>query len=212
MIKIGIADDHQLFLKSLSLMLQSFGNYTVVVEALNGKDLQKKMLQKNIVPDIMLLDVNMPQMDGYETALWLNKTYPKVKLVALSMNNNEDAIIKMIKSGCCSYLMKDTHPDELEIALNTIIEKGYYNSDSTNIDFRKLIQPEYDREELPINENEKEFLKLACSDMRYKEIAQAMGLSERTIDGYRESLFLKFKVKSRVGLCLEAIRKKVISL
>ncbi|OIR13095.1 transcriptional regulatory protein DegU [mine drainage metagenome] len=212
MIKIGIADDHQLFLKSLSLMLQSFGNYTVVVEALNGKDLQEKMKQKNIVPDIMLLDVNMPQMDGYETALWLNKAYPDIKLVALSMNNNEDAIIMMIKAGCCSYLMKDTHPDELEIALNTINEKGYYNSDSTNINFRKLLQTENEKEVFSIAEHEKEFLKLACSDMRYKEIAQQMGLSERTIDGYRESLFLKFKVKSRVGLCLEAIRKKVISL
>ncbi|MDE3143979.1 MAG: response regulator transcription factor [Bacteroidota bacterium] len=210
MIKIGIADDHQLFLKSLSLMLQSFGNYTVVVEALNGKDLQEKIKQKNVVPDIMLLDVNMPRMDGYETALWLSKTYPQVKLVALSMNNNEDAIIKMIKAGCCSYLMKDAHPDELEIALNEIQEKGFYNSDSININFRKLVQT--DNEVLIIAEHEKEFLKLACSDMRYKEIAQQMGLSERTIDGYREALFLKFKVKSRVGLCLEAIRKKVISL
>ncbi len=212
MIKIGIADDHQLFLKSLSLMLQSFNNYTVVVEALNGKDLQEKIQQKKIVPDIMLLDVNMPHMDGYETAVWLHKTYPKVKLVALSMNNNEDSIIRMIKAGCCSYLMKDTHPDELEIALNAINEKGFYNSDSTNIDFRKLVQTETENESLIISENEKIFLKLACTDLTYKDISQKMSLAERTIDGYREALFQKFKVKSRVGLCLEAIRKKVISL
>lgn len=138
MINVGIADDHQLFVKSLSLMLQSFTDYTVVIEALNGKDLQEKMKQKTIVPDIMLIDVNMPQMNGFETAKWLNGNYPQIKLVALSMNDNDHTIIDMIKAGCCAYLMKDTHPNELEKALNEINEKGYYNGDASNINYRRL--------------------------------------------------------------------------
>ncbi len=212
MINIGIADDHQLFVKSLSLMLESFTNYSVVVEALNGKDLQEKMKQKITVPDIMLIDVNMPQMNGYETAKWLNENYPQIKLVALSMNDDDHTIIDMIKAGCCAYLMKDTHPNELEKALTEINEKGYYNGDASNINYRRLMKREQEKELLNISEREKNFLQLACSDKTYKQIASEMNLSERTIDGYREVLFQKLKVQSRVGLCLEAIRKQIVSL
>lgn len=212
MISIGIVDDHQLFLKSLSLMLHSFEKYTVVVEALNGKDLQEKMQQKNIVPDIMLIDVNMPHMNGYETAKWLSDTFPQIKLVALSGNDSDMVIIDMIRAGCCAYLLKDTHPNELEKALNEINNKGYYNADASNINYRRLLQREQEKELLNITEKEKQFLKHACSDKTYKQIASEMNLSERTIDGYRESLFQKLKVQSRVGLCLEAIRKQLVSL
>jgi len=212
MIQIGITDDHQLFLKSLSLMLQSFENYEVVIEALNGKDLQQKMKQKKVIPDIMLIDVNMPQMNGFETAGWLNKNYPQIKLVALSGNDEDRIIIDMLKAGCCAYLMKDTHPDELEKALNEISRKGYYNGDTSNINFRRLIQHEQNKELFNMSEKEKDFLQLACSEMTYKEIAVKLVVSERTVDGYRESLFHKFKVQSRVGLCLEAIRRKIVSL
>ena len=135
-IPIGIVDDHQLFLKSLSLMLKSFEVYDVVVEALNGKELQEKILQGNIAPSIMLIDVNMPVMNGIETAKWLNANYPQIKLVALSMNDNDTVIIDMIKAGCCAYLLKETHPDELEKALLEIHTKGYYNADASNINFR----------------------------------------------------------------------------
>ena len=127
-IRIGIADDHLLFLKSLSLMLQSFNNYDVVVEAANGKDLQEKMNDKKIVPEIMLIDVNMPVMDGIATATWVNQNYPSVKLVALSQNDGDKTIIGMIKAGCCAYLLKDTHPNELEKALHEIYTKGFYNA------------------------------------------------------------------------------------
>lgn len=212
MIKIGIADDHQLFLKSLSLMLNSFGNYTVVVEALNGKDLQTKMKQKNAIPDIMLVDVNMPLMNGFETAKWLNKNYPEMKIVALSGNDEDHIIIDMIKAGCCAYLMKDTHPNELEKALTQIESKGFYNGDASNINYRRLMKSEQEQLLLNITEKEKQFLRFSCSDKTYKQIAVEMNLSERTIDGYRETLFQKLKVQSRVGLCLEAIRKKIITL
>jgi len=209
-IKIGIVDDHQLFLKSLALMLHSFNNYDVIVEGSNGKDLQKKITDNKSLPEIMLIDVNMPVMDGIATATWLNENYPQIKLVALSQNDGDKAIIDMLKAGCCAYLLKDTHPNELEKALNEIYEKGFYNADASNINFRRFLQLE--KEALNISEKEKKFLQLACSDMTYKQIASIMNLSERTIDGYRESLFQKFKVQSRVGLVLEALRRELVTL
>jgi len=209
-ISIGIVDDHQLFLKSLSLMLQSFNNYDVVIEAANGKDLQEKMNDKTRVPEIMLIDVNMPVMDGIATASWINQNFRSVKLVALSQNDGDKTIIGMIKAGCCAYLLKDTHPNELEKALNEIHTKGFYNADVSNINYRRLLQ--FEKDTLNITDKEKAFLKYACSDLTYKQIAMQMNLSERTIDGYRESLFHKLKVQSRVGLALEAIRRELVRL
>lgn len=209
-IPIGVVDDHQLFLKSLSLMLKSFKVYDVVVEALNGRELQDKLQQSKVIPSIMLIDVNMPEMNGMETAKWMTANYPETKLVALSMNDTDTIIIDMIKAGCCAYLLKETHPDELEKALNEIHTKGYYNADVSNINFRRLLQSE--KEAIQLNEKEKQFLQHACSDLTYREIAALMFLSERTIDGYREALFGKLKVQSRVGLAMEAIRRGLVTL
>ncbi len=208
-ISIGIVDDHQLFLKSLGLMIENFDECKVGLMAMNGKEMQQK-ISSNELPDIILLDVNMPVMDGVATAKWLTQNYPFIKLVALSMNDSDRTIIEMIKAGCCAYLLKDTHPNELEKALHEIYTKGYYNSDVININYRRLLQEQNDP--LNITENEKLFLQLACSDLTYKQIGVQMHLSERTIDGYRENLFHKFKVQSRVGLVLEAIRKNCVKL
>ncbi|MDE3234653.1 MAG: response regulator transcription factor [Bacteroidota bacterium] len=209
---IGLVDDHQLFIKSLGLMLATFNSYDVVVEASNGKELQDKFVTLKVLPDIMLIDVTMPVMDGIQTAEWLHKEYPAIKLVALSMNDNDDSIIAMLKAGCCAYLLKDTHPSELEKALHEIDTKGYYNGDASNINFRRLLLTESRNEQNQITEREKEFLQYACSDLTYKQIAAIMNVSERTVDGYRESLFEKLNVQSRVGMALEAIRKGFVNL
>ncbi len=211
-ISVGIVDDHQLFLKSLSLMLSGSEDFTVVVEAVNGKDLQEKIKAIQSIPDIMLIDVSMPVMDGIATATWLTENYPAIKLAALSMDDSDKAIIAMIKAGCCAYLLKDIHPAELEKALHEISTKGYYNGDASNINYRRLRKAEEDEEKLHLNDNHRQFLQLACSDLTYKQIAAKMNKSERTIDGYREELFQKFKVQSRVGLVLEAIRRDLVKL
>lgn len=209
-ITVGLVDDHQLFLKSLSLMLDSFGGFKVVVEALNGKDLQEKLGEKAAVPEIMLIDVNMPVLGGVETATWLHMRFPLMHLVALSMNDSDKTIINMIKAGCCAYLLKDTHPNELEKAMMEIHLKGHYNADASNINYRRLLLAQEKEERLHLTDRERRFLQLSCSELTYKQIAAEMQLSERTIDGYRESLFQKMNVQSRVGLCLEAIRRELV--
>jgi DNA-binding NarL/FixJ family response regulator len=213
-IKIGLVDDHQLFLKSLALMLEALQNFEVVVEALNGEDLLRRLtLLKAIeLPDIMLIDVNMPVMDGIETAKELTKKYPTIKLVALSMNDKESIIINMFKAGCIAYLVKDTHPIALEKALHEINEKGFYNADIGNTNFRKLLLKVDSDPVLNLTPKELHFLQLACSDLTYKEIAFQMTISERAVDGLRENMFEKLQVQSRVGLCLEAIRKDLVKL
>ena len=211
-ILIGLVDDHQLFLKSLSLMLDTFQGFKVVVEALNGKDLQEKMKGRTIVPEIMLIDVNMPVVDGVVTTEWLHKNYPDMHLVALSMNDSDKTIIRMIKAGCCAYLLKDTHPNELEKAMHEIYKRGYYNGDASNINYRRLLLADESEKKLQLNQRESEFLQLACSELTYKEIASRMFVSDRTVEGYRENLFQKFNVQSRVGLCLEAIRKELVTI
>lgn len=211
-IKIGIVDDHQLFLKSLGLMLSNFKKYEVVIEALNGKDLQEQIVTLQTPPEITFIDVNMPVMGGIETAAWLSSKYPTMHLVALSMNDSDKSIISMIKAGCCAYLLKDIHPNELEKAIEEILVKGFYNADVSNINYRRLILAQEEADRIKISQNESIFLQKACSDLTYKQIANEMNLSDRTIDGYRESLFQKFNVQSRVGLCLEAIRKGLVTI
>ncbi len=206
-IKVGIVDDHVLFTKSLSLLISSFEQYEVILNAIHGKELQEKINAKAL-PDILFLDVSMPVMDGAQTAQWLSKLYPQIRLIALSMDDNDSTIIHMIKSGCCAYLLKDVQPTELHHALDEVTRVGYYNP---AISYQKLLSQ---TEALPLQltEHELEFLTFACSDYTYKEIAQKMNLSPRTIDGYRNILFEKLHVQSRTGMAMEAIRKGLVKL
>jgi DNA-binding NarL/FixJ family response regulator len=211
-IKIGIVDDHQLFSKSLGLLLSSSKNFELVIDAVNGKDLQDKLAISHSLPDILLIDVSMPTMDGPQTAKWMRLMHPQVRLAALSMNDKEEVIIEMLRSGCCAYFFKDTHPDSLEKALLEVHQTGYYNSDSLAISYHNLHKAQNDQDGPQLSTRELEFLELSCSELTYKEIAGQMKLSERTIDGYRESVFSKLKVQSRVGMAMEAIRKGHVKL
>lgn len=211
-ITLGIADDHQLFLRSLSLLIESLNDFEIVVEALNGQDLIEKLRSKNVQPDIILLDVNMPLMNGIETATFLSENYSAIKTVALSMKDDDSTIISMIRAGCCAYLLKDIHPDSLHKALHQVYEKGYYNSDAANLNFRRILQYNNKQDQLQLTDKEKQFLQLATSDLTYKQIASQMHISERTVDGYRDNLFKKLNVQSRTGMVLEALRNDIVKL
>lgn len=211
-ITIAIADDHQLFLKSVGLLIENFENFEIVAEALNGESLLHKLQGLTELPDIILIDVNMPVLNGAATASRISVKYPQVKLVALSMKDDDTSVLDMIRAGCCAYLLKDMHPNDLERALIEIHNTGYYNADRSNIRFRKLLSSRQNQEKILLSEREKVFLQLSCSDLTYKQIADRMHLAERTIDGYRESLFQKLNVQSRVGMVLEALRRNLVSL
>jgi len=210
MINIGIVDDHQLFVKSLSLLIDTIDNCKIVAEALNGRDMIEKLKRMNPQPDILLIDVNMPISDGAEFAAYVREHYPGISLVALSMKNDDHTVLKMLRAGCCAYLLKDIHPNELERAILQISSKGYYNADVSN--FRRLLVQSRPEGKGQLSDRELLFLRFACSDRTYKQIAAEMHLSERTIDGYRDSLFQKLGVQSRVGMALEAIRLNLVDL
>ncbi|MBT1696683.1 response regulator transcription factor [Fulvivirgaceae bacterium PWU4] len=211
-VKIGIADDQQLFVKSLGELIDRFRNFETVVDALNGEHLLERLNSAQHQPDIILLDVNMPVMDGIGAARLIAERYPSIKIVALSMKDDDTTVINMLKAGCCAYLLKDIHPNELEKALEEVHQKGFYNADVANIRYRRLLLHGHSAEHVKLSDRELTFLKLACSDRTYKQIAAEMSLAERTIDGYREALFEKFNVQSRVGMAMEAIRRKIVTV
>lgn len=211
---IAIVDDHELMAKALSGLVQKYEEYEVLYEVTNGRELIQR-INLQIVPDIILLDINMPEMDGYETAVWLKQNYPKIKVLELSMNDKEEAIIRMLRNGAVGYLLKGCKPYELKRALDSIMEKGFYYSEYITDQLIKNLNPQTllsPSEQLSLNERELSFIKLSCSDLTYVEVADIMCVSPRTVDGYRESVFGKMNVKSRVGMVLEALRLKIVDL
>jgi DNA-binding NarL/FixJ family response regulator len=209
---IGIVDDQQLFLRALITLIDTFDDFEVVIDAVNGKDLIKKLELSKLKPQIILVDVNMPILDGPGTAKYISENYADIRTVALSMKDDDISVLNMLRAGCCAYLVKDIHPLELEKALYEVKNCGYYNGDRANVNYRRLILKANEEEATKLTARELEFLKLASSDLTYKDIADKMCLAERTIDGYRESLFKKLNVKSRVGMILEALRRNEVAL
>lgn len=206
-IQVAIADDHSLLRSALAKLINTFEGYSIIIEADNGKDLRAKMMQ-HLMPEVVLLDVNMPEMDGFETTQWLHKNYPHIKILALSMLSDERTIIKMFRLGAKGYLLKNTDPAELKEALDSIMDKNVYLSEYVS---GKLVSGlhqagEDEAKEIVLNEKEREFLRWTCSELSYKDIAAKMFLSPRTIDDYRQSLFNKLKVHSRVGLVMYSIK------
>lgn len=205
---IVIVDDHILIAKALSSILANFEQFEVLYECENGKELMERCNHKNNIPDLVLLDISMPVMNGFETAEWLKKEHPEVLVMALSMQDDEQSLIKMVKSGAKGYLLKNVHPTELEKALNHLIKLGHYYPDwAASKVFASLRKDvDADEEEGFLTEREKRFLRFTTTDMPYKEIADQMGCSTRTVESFRDNLFEKLEVKSRVGLAVYAIR------
>lgn len=205
---VAIVDDHILIAKALTEIVDKFNRYEVLFEAGNGSLLMEKFKQKKNIPDIVLLDVSMPVMDGFETAAWIRSNHPEVLILTLSMQDDERTLIKMIKCGANGYLLKNVHPTELEKALDTLADKGYYYPDWAtskvlmNIASDNPVKPGYPE----ITDREKEFLSYVCTEMTYKEIGEKMFCSPRTVESHRDSLFEKLNLKSRVGLAVFAMK------
>lgn len=213
--KIALADDHVLMRNGLASLINTFDDYKVIFQGADGQELIDN-INKTSLPDIVLLDINMPKKDGYETALWLKTNHPEIKILALSMYDNEAAIIRMLKNGAKGYILKDAEPGELKAALDAVLHKGYYYSELVTGHLinrvNKMDEANKTKNTALLNEREKEFLKYCCTEMGYKEIADKMHLSPRTIDGYRDTLFEKLNLKTRVGLVMYAIKNGLVNV
>lgn len=213
-ITIALIDDHSLFRSGMTKLISTFENMKVIFDASDGLEAIEKIRQ-NQLPHIALMDINMPKKDGYETTEWLTGHYPEIKILALSMYDNEISIIKMLQAGARGYILKDAEPADLRRALEDVYYKGYYFSDVvTGTLIHKVQKKGSSGADMvsSLTPREKLFLELVCSESTYKEIADKMCLSPRTIDGYRDALFEKLHVKTRVGLVMYAIRHHIVTL
>ena len=206
---VVIVDDHILLSQAISGLVQSFSRFNALYICKNGKELLDKFESPKNIPDIVLMDINMPILNGIETTEILKSKYPDVKVLALSIEEHEETILNMLRAGARGYLMKDTKREILEEALLQIADKGYYHTNTVT----KILVGTLDKKltEVQLKDREVEFLRLACTEKTYKEIADEMCLRPNTIEGYRDALHEKLHIKNRIGLVLYAIRNKIFT-
>ncbi len=209
---VAVVDDHLLFASSLEKLINSFDGFSVILKAQNGKDLAKQLEQSEKLPEIVLLDINMPVMNGFETMSYIHEKYPKMRAVALSMDDNELFILKMLKLGANGYFLKDCHPNDLERGLREVRDRGFYYSESVTEVMVNAIHDDKESVDPKFRDVELQFIKLACSELTYREIAEELNLSPKTIDGYRQDVFKRLGVRNRVGMVLWALKNKLIDL
>lgn len=210
--KLALCDDHQLFRKGLRQLIEDFSFTTKILwEAENGKD-AIHYVRSGLIPEILILDAQMPVMDGEQTASLLKEEFPAIKILVLSMLDDEARILFLLRQGVRGFISKDIRPEELEEGLITISKGGYYFSDAATAHMLETIQGNKKIENEALSDKETLFLTLSCSELTYKEIAEKMQMSVKTIDNYRISLFEKFQVKSRVGLVIHALKHGLVHL
>ncbi|MFT3705247.1 MAG: response regulator transcription factor [Agriterribacter sp.] len=211
---VAIVDDHTMFRRGLALLINQFVDYKVLFDARDGNDFIKQLKPQHL-PDIVLVDIMMSGMDGYATAQWIHINFPEIKTLALSSMDSEAAIIRMIKSGAKGYVLKDAEPHDLRRAFENVLNVGYYYNDKISQKIIRSVSALVD-DHNPVDafarltEKEVAFIKLCCTEKSYVEIAKQMYVSERTIDGYRETMFKKLGVHTRVGLVLYAFRNGIV--
>jgi len=211
-ILIAIVDDHTMFRQGISSILSESEDIRIVFDAANGSELKEK-ITTHPVPHVVLMDITMPKVNGYDATRWLKQNYPSVKVLALSMFEEDEPIIKMLKCGAGGYILKESTAADLVLAIKTIAEHDYFLN---NLVTGKLIRSLQEDVKTPnaandLTANELKFLELCCSELTYKEIATKMCLSVHTIDNYRDALFQKLDLKSRTGLVLYALKNNIAS-
>jgi len=201
---VVVVDDHILLSQAIGGLVNEFEDFETRFLCKNGQELLDKLKIPDNIPDVVLMDINMPILNGIETTQMLSEQYPQVKVLALSIEEDENTILKMLRAGAKGYLMKDTKKEILHEALQQVVEKGYYHTNTIAQILVGTLQKK--PSEVHFKERELEFLSYACTEMTYKEIADKMFLSPKTIEGYRNSIYEKIEVKNRIGLVLYAIR------
>ncbi|MGO3181744.1 MAG: response regulator [Aequorivita sp.] len=206
---VVVVDDHVLLSQAIGGLVQGFEEFNVLYLCKNGAELLDKFQEnpKNI-PDLVLMDIKMPILNGIETTEKLKTSYPDVKVLALSIEEDEYTILKMLRAGAKGYLMKDTKMDILQKALLEVMKSGHYYTNTVSQILMGSLEKDVDTN---IKERELEFIKLACTEMNYKEIAETMFCSYKTVEGYRDSLYRKLGIKNRIGLVLFAIHHNLFT-
>lgn len=211
-INIAMIDDHAMFRSGIASLLTEYNDIHIAFQANNGLDMQTKIVQ-SIDTQVILMDINMPHMDGYAATAWLKTNYPHIHVLALSMYDEEQAIIKMLKAGANGYILKEAEISELHKAILQLVDKGFYTNDlvSGNMLRSFHMTEKNGADEIKLSEKEILFLQLCASELTYKEMADQMDIAVRSVDNYSRNLFEKTGCKSRVGLVLWGLKNKIIS-
>ena len=215
LIKIAIADDHKIFRDGIKMALAGKDNLKMLWEAEDGKDLMHKVAIKK--PDVLLMDIRMPEMDGINAIEMLRKEYEDIKIIVLTMYDDQQMISKMMEMGANAYLTKTTDPEEIyEAILTCMNDDFYFNSLVNNAVMGKLIQKKNVRQHygsiVPVNFNEKEIkiLQLLAQDKTTEEVSKIIFLSPRTIETIRQNMKTKVGAKTIAGLIMYGMRNKLI--
>ena len=212
MTKIFLVDDHKLLRHGMAELVSKLEGYSVIGQASDGIEFTE-WVGDGAHPDIVILDIQMPLMDGEQTAHWLKANHPDIKILVLSMFDDDLSILRMIRAGACGYLLKDSDPKQLQEALNNIRDKGFHHSDLVSNALLNEVLAEKSNgvpELMPFTPRELEFINLVCTDLSYKEIAVTMDCSPRTVDSFRDYVFSKLGIKSRVALALYAVKSGLV--
>lgn len=217
-INILIADDEVLFRSGIAFLLQKEDNIEVVFEASTGTEILNFLYQTDIKPDIILMDLKMPELNGVEATKVIAKDFPDIKIIALTSYDTKAFVINMFKVGAVSYLVKSVTPKDLVETINTVHNKGYlYNAEVLKLLHEEKFIPSAELskeldEDLFLSAREKEVLRLLCFQFATEEIAAKLSISKRTVEGHRFNLLLKTRCKNVVGLLVYALQNKIINL
>ncbi|MDB5279078.1 MAG: DNA-binding response regulator [Ferruginibacter sp.] len=213
MTTIALVDDHKIFSDSLASLINDFEGFTVCWSAQDGAKAIQLLQQNAQQPDIVFLDIVMPGMSGLEVAKWICENRKDIKLLALTMEEDDNSVIQMLQYGVRGYLLKNIGAQELRMALEQVVKFGYYYTPIITSNIHKHVEKKNQSGNVPeIKDREKELLNHLCTEMPYAEIAKKMFLSESTVDTYRARLFEKFEVKNRIGLILKAVNMGLVKL
>ncbi|MBL7692761.1 MAG: response regulator transcription factor [Flavipsychrobacter sp.] len=213
--KIILVDDHVIIRNGLKELIEKLGPYTVIAQYDNGRDFVNTFPLRDL-PDLIIMDISMPEMDGDEVVEVMNIRGMKCPVLILTLNHDENKLVRLFRQGVRGYLQKNCTAAMMKQALEEIFMRGYFHNEhmSLALTVKENTQGQTDTGMIMerLSEREKEFIKLACDEHEYtyREIAELMSVQHRTVDGYRQSIFEKFGIKSKAGLVLFALKHKLI--
>jgi len=215
MIHVAIADDETLFRRGMRQLIEEFDEIKVVLEAGNGRELLYQLAETENLPNVLLLDLNMPEMNGVETAKALQVQYPTIHIIVLSTYYSKTFILNMIELGASAYLPKNSLPEEVEACIREVFDKGFsYNDKVMQVIRENMVKKTRPKSSFApdLTEREKEVLQLICEQYTAPEIANKLFISPRTVDGHRNNLLQKLNCRNTAGLVVYALHHQLVHI